>query len=100
MQATLDKPVSFEGIGLHTGNYSKLTIEPADTDKGFVFYTGKNEDKIPALTDYVYDTKRGVCLKGTKGEVRTCEHILSALTGMGITNAVLRLSDQEIPALD
>lgn len=106
MQATVRKSVSFSGIGLHTGTHNKITIEPAPPDNGIVFYTqspvraGHKKIKIPALIDFVSDTKHSICLKYKKSEVRTCEHILSALNGLGITNAFIKVAGVEIPALD
>lgn len=98
VQATVEKAVSFSGTGLHTGTRSKITIEPAPPDNGIVFYNSKA--KIPALVDFVSDTKHGVCLRYENSEVKTCEHLLSALNGIGISNALIKIEGIEVPALD
>lgn len=99
MQATIKKVISFEGIGMHTGTYSKMIIMPASENTGIVF--SSNGNNIPASVDYVYDTIHGVNLKHNNIEIKSCEHILSAFYGMGITNAIIELEGgKEIPAMD
>jgi UDP-3-O-acyl N-acetylglucosamine deacetylase len=99
MQTTIKKVISFEGIGIHTGTYGKMLVKPAPENTGIIFsINGKN---VPASIDYVYDTVHGVNLKHKDVEIRSCEHILSALYGMGITNAIIELTEgNEIPAMD
>jgi UDP-3-O-acyl N-acetylglucosamine deacetylase len=99
MQTTIKKAISFEGIGIHTGTYSKMIVQPASENTGIVF--SSNGNNVPASIDYVYDTVHGVNLKHNNIEIKSCEHILSTLYGMGITNAIIELTEgKEIPAMD
>ncbi|MFA5032372.1 MAG: UDP-3-O-acyl-N-acetylglucosamine deacetylase [bacterium] len=99
MQATIKKIISFEGIGIHTGTYGKMVVMPAPENTGIVFNC--NGHSIPASIDYVCDTIHGVNLKHNNIEIKSCEHILSTLYGMGITNAIIELIEgKEIPAMD
>jgi len=71
---------------------------PAEPDAGIIFRCdGVN---IPALVENVKDTTHGVTLSNGTKEVKTCEHILSALYGLGVDNAIIEIEGKEIPALD
>ncbi len=101
-QRTLKKQYRFEGKGLHTGAHVEMTVAPAPADYGIVFLRkdlGENAF-IEALADYVTFTQRGTTLE--KGEIRisTIEHVLSALTGLGVDNALITLDASEAPILD
>lgn len=98
MQRTIKDSFSLEGIGVHTGTQAKITVLPADPNTGIVFI--RDGVRIPATTENVKDTKHGVTLARDNKEVRTCEHLLSALYGMGIDNAIIEVDGEEIPALD
>ena len=102
LQQTLRKSYSFEGKGLHTGKKSSITIHPAPAGTGILFRrTDISKDKyMEALAEYVSSTDR--CTTLTKGDisVMTVEHLLSAMTGMGIDNAVVDLDCMEVPILD
>lgn len=101
-QRTLGKEYSFEGQGLHTGKYSRMTVCPAGPDTGIVFVRSDlaESTEIEAVAENVSSTARSTTL--TKGgvSVRTVEHILSALTGLGIDNAVIKIDAEEVPILD
>ncbi|GLR19374.1 bifunctional UDP-3-O-[3-hydroxymyristoyl] N-acetylglucosamine deacetylase/3-hydroxyacyl-ACP dehydratase [Portibacter lacus] len=99
---TISKSVSIEGIGLHTGIKTKLTLHPADKDHGIRFSRTDLEGKPTFLADvkYVYSTKRGTSLKYGEAHIHTVEHILSALTGLGIDNVLIELDGAEIPIMD
>jgi UDP-3-O-[3-hydroxymyristoyl] N-acetylglucosamine deacetylase len=100
LQRTLKREVSFEGIGLHTGRYSRVCLKPAPRDTGIIFMrTDKNlavKASIATVTDTAFATTIG--LNGAK--VRTVEHILAALAGLGIDNAHIDIDGSEIPILD
>ncbi|MBI4723422.1 MAG: UDP-3-O-[3-hydroxymyristoyl] N-acetylglucosamine deacetylase [Candidatus Stahlbacteria bacterium] len=99
-QTTIANPFTVEGIGVHTGEHSKLTVKPAPIDTGIVFFT-KDGIKIPAVVENVNHTGNGVTLLGSNGEkIKTCEHILSAFYGLGIDNAICEISGDEVPILD
>lgn len=99
-QRTLRKDYSFEGKGLHTGHYSHVCVKPAPSDTGIVFIRTDLGIKIPALAEYVSSTRRSTTLSRGRACVRTVEHILSALTGLGVDNAFVEMDGSEMPILD
>jgi UDP-3-O-[3-hydroxymyristoyl] N-acetylglucosamine deacetylase/3-hydroxyacyl-[acyl-carrier-protein] dehydratase len=101
-QHTLSKSYVFEGKGLHTGQIARMTVSPAPADTGIRFRRiDVGEDAwISARADAVTSTARSTRLSGPCGDVNTVEHILSALTGMGIDNAVIDIDNIEVPILD
>lgn len=99
-QTTLSKSCHIQGIGLHTGEPVRLTLLPAPPDTGLVFRILPEKVEIPARWDCVVSTRLNTTL-GKKGkEVKTVEHLLAALRGMEIDNAVIETSGAELPALD
>lgn len=101
-QHTLAATFTLEGIGLHTGEPCTLTAMPADVDHGYVFERTDlpNSPKIPADCDLVVDTRRGTTLEKNGARVYTTEHLLAALHGCGVDNALIQLTGPEIPILD
>lgn len=101
-QQTLKKSYSFEGKGLHTGRVAKMTIKPAPVDTGIVFVrTDLGSDAIvEALAENVSNTARSTTISSGEASVSTIEHVLSALTGMGVDNAVIDIDNVEVPILD
>lgn len=101
-QCTIIHAVSVEGTGLHTGQHGTLTFRPAPENHGVQFRRIDLPEKpaIPALVDYVVDTARGTTLAHNNARVYTIEHVLSALTGMGIDNVLIDLDMEEIPIRD
>jgi len=102
LQQTLRKSYKFEGKGLHTGKFASLKINPAPVDTGIRF---KRVDlpgapEIPALAELVTNTSRSTTISDGVCTVVTVEHILSALTGLGIDNALVELDNDEVPILD
>ena len=102
LQQTLKKSYSFEGKGLHTGKMAKMTLNPAPADTGIRFRRIDigEEAFIDALADNVSSTARSTTLSCGKASVTTIEHVLSALTGMGVDNAVIDIDNVEVPILD
>lgn len=102
LQHTVKKCYSFEGKGLHTGKVATVSIKPAPVDSGIKFKrTDLGDDVvIDAIADNVSSTARNTTI--TKGDVSvmTIEHLLSALTGMGIDNAIIEIDNVEVPILD
>jgi UDP-3-O-[3-hydroxymyristoyl] N-acetylglucosamine deacetylase len=90
------------GIGLHTGEKVFLTLHPAPEDTGIIFRRSDLEPvvEINAKAENVGDTMLSTTL--TKGEVRvsTVEHLLSAMAGLGIDNAVIDITAPEVPIMD
>ena len=101
-QQTLKNPASFSGIGLHSGNRVNMTILPAPANSGVRFrrvdLDGKPE--IEARVEFVVDTQRSTTLGKGNVKIHTVEHILAALAGYGIDNAVIELDANEPPIAD
>ena len=102
LQQTVKKSYSFEGKGLHTGRVAKMTINPAPADTGIRFRrTDLGEDTyIDALAENVSSTARSTTISCGDASVSTIEHVMSALTGMGVDNAVIDIDNIEVPILD
>lgn len=101
-QRTLKNPIRATGVGLHTGEKVYLTLKPAPVDTGIVFRrTDLNPVvEIEAKAENVGDTTLSTSL--VKGDVRvsTVEHLLSAMAGLGIDNAIVEVSAPEVPIMD
>ena len=102
LQQTLKKSYTFEGKGLHTGRVAKMTINPAPVDTGIRFRrTDLGENSyIDALAENVSNTARSTTISYSEASVSTIEHVLSALTGMGVDNALIDIDNVEVPILD
>ncbi len=101
-QTTIEKEVTLEGIGLHTGNDSSITFRPAPPNIGIRIFRSDlpNTPMIPARLGFVVATVRGTNLGLNEARVHTVEHVLSALTGLGIDNCDILVSANEPPILD
>jgi UDP-3-O-[3-hydroxymyristoyl] N-acetylglucosamine deacetylase len=101
-QRTLNNMIRATGIGLHTGEKVFLTLRPAPEDTGIVFRRSDLSPmvEIQASAENVGDTMLSTTL--TKGEVRvsTVEHLLAALAGLGIDNAIIDVTAPEVPIMD
>lgn len=101
-QQTIQKPVSFKGIGLHTGKQVTMTFKSSEINTGirFVRMDLPNQPSIPADIDHVIDVSRGTTLGDGDVRVITVEHVLSALAGMQIDNIIVELDSEEAPVGD
>ena len=101
-QQTLAKPVSFSGIGLHSGNKVSMTLLPAPGSTGIIFRRVDLESRfeVPAQVKYVADTSRSTTIAKGKVKVQTIEHVLASLAGFGITNAIIEVDANEPPIAD
>jgi UDP-3-O-[3-hydroxymyristoyl] N-acetylglucosamine deacetylase len=101
-QHTIRKTVSFAGVGLHSGKTVKLYIKPAGASTGIRFVRTDLGRKvmIPATLYRVTDTSLATTLAKDDVTVSTTEHLLAALAGMGIDNAVIELDNDEVPIMD
>jgi UDP-3-O-[3-hydroxymyristoyl] N-acetylglucosamine deacetylase len=97
--ATLRDALHFEGVGLHTGKTGTMDVRPADPGTGFLFIL-EDGTRIPALAEYAVETPLATIIERSGRRISTVEHILSALTGMGVSDAELALRGPEIPILD
>jgi len=100
LQKTLKREVSFEGIGLHTGCYSKVRLKPAPRDTGIIFIRPDKDITIKASVGSVTDTAFSTTLGYDGVKIRTVEHLLAALSGIGIDNLIVEVNGPEIPILD
>ncbi len=100
LQKTLRHEVGFEGIGLHTGRYAKVRLKPASRDNGIVFVRTDRQTAIKASVDAVTDTAFSTTIGYNGVKIRTVEHILAAIAGLGIDNVIVEVTGPEIPILD
>jgi UDP-3-O-[3-hydroxymyristoyl] N-acetylglucosamine deacetylase len=103
-QHTLRHSISCVGIGLHTGRRIRLALHPAADNTGIVFRRADlNGRAIPARFDHVVDTRLSTVIGDPTDpalRVATIEHLMSALSGLGIDNALIEVDGPEIPVLD
>jgi len=104
VQTTIKSPVSFKGVGLHSGETVQVTIRPASAEYGIWFRRSDIElgdTLIPARWDAVTPAKLCTRLTNRAGvSVSTVEHIMAAIAGCGIQNALIEVDGPEIPILD
>jgi UDP-3-O-acyl-N-acetylglucosamine deacetylase len=101
-QQTFNRSASFSGIGLHSGNRVNMTILPAPANSGVRFRRVDLEGKpeIEARVENVGDTNRSTMLIKGNVKIQTVEHVLAALAGSGIDNAIVELDANEPPIAD
>lgn len=101
-QRTLKQSVKVIGVGLHTGEKVTLEICPAPENHGYKFQRVdiEGEPVIEADADLVVSTERGTTLEKNGTRVYTTEHVLAALYGMQVDNALIKLTGPEIPIMD
>ncbi len=101
-QRTLAEPVTACGIGLHSGVPVRLTLRPAPADFGIVFRRIDVDPPrdIRSRAGAVGDTRMASTLSDGDVKVATVEHLMSALSGLGIDNAVVEVDAAEIPIMD
>ncbi len=102
-QKTITQPVNINGIGLHTGEEVKLVINPAEPNHGIIFKRTdikENNYVIPNIFN-VSNTNLCTTISNQFGvKVSTIEHLMAALYGLGIDNALIEINSQEVPILD
>lgn len=101
-QQTLAGSASIEGTSLHTGEKVTLTLKPAPVDHGIKFRRMDEDDEpiIPALVENVEKVERATTLSVGGVRVHTVEHVISALVGMGVDNALVEMTANEPPIGD
>ena len=101
-QRTLKSLVSATGVGLHTGQKVRLTLRPAQPDTGVVFRRTDlpGAADLPARADLVGETRLCSCLVSGAVKIYTIEHLMSALSGLGVDNAYVDLDGPEVPIMD
>ncbi len=101
-QRTLKHPIRCSGIGLHSGQKVEMVLRPAPKNAGIVFHRilEKRRIEIPARAEYVADTRMCTTLGKDGVRIATVEHLLSAMAGLGIDNAVVEVNGPEVPIMD
>jgi UDP-3-O-[3-hydroxymyristoyl] N-acetylglucosamine deacetylase / 3-hydroxyacyl-[acyl-carrier-protein] dehydratase len=101
-QKTLAQSFKLEGVGLHTGKSVIIEFEPAEVNHGIRFMRTDMKDQ-PVLTadvTQVVSTNRGTTIRNGEAQISTVEHVLSALVGTGVDNALIKVNGPEIPIMD
>ena len=99
-QSTLKAPIGCVGVGLHAGRRVSLTLHPAQPGHGITFRRTDLGVDIPARFDRVAATSLSTVLAQGAASVGTVEHVMAALAGSGIDNALIELDGPEPPILD
>ena len=100
-QRTLSSKIKASGVGLHTGKKIALTLKPAPSNSGIVFKrTDVESAPVKASLENVFDTRLSTSLSNNEIKISTVEHLLSALAGIGIDNAIIELDGPEVPIMD
>lgn len=100
LQRTISKEVYFEGKGLHTGRQAFVRMRPAPVDTGIVFYREDKGIVIKANVFSVVETSFATSLGSDGVKIKTVEHLLAAIAGLGIDNLFIDIEGPEIPILD
>ncbi len=102
-QKTIKEAVTFKGVGLHSGKLVSIKIKPSDPDTGIVFkrIDLKNENLLYPNFMNVSNTSLNTTISNDFGtKVSTIEHLMGALFGLGIDNALVEIDNEEVPILD
>jgi UDP-3-O-[3-hydroxymyristoyl] N-acetylglucosamine deacetylase len=99
-QHTIRKPVGIEGVGLHSGKVARITLAPAPADAGIVFRVRSTGERIPARAESVVNSHYATTVGVNGTRIQTVEHLMAAVSGLGIDNLDIEVDGPEIPALD
>jgi len=101
-QRTLKTAIRATGVGLHTGKKVYLTLRPAAVDTGIIFRRVDLDPIVEIVANpyNVGDTSLSTCLMNGDVRVSTVEHLLAAMAGLGIDNAIIDVSAPEVPIMD
>lgn len=97
-QNTLLKTIEFEGIGLHSGEKVKIALKPAAVDTGIKFKIKNNI--ISATWKNAIVSQLCTRIKLRDDDISTIEHLMAAISGLGITNLLIKINSNEVPILD
>ena len=102
-QKTISKPITIKGVGLHSGKVASLVIKPANVNNGIIFKRvdlNKDNEIIPSVSN-VSSAVLCTTISNEHGiKVSTIEHLMGALFGLGIDNALIEIDNEEVPILD
>ena len=101
-QKTIATDITVKGRGLHTGKFATLVLKPAPENHGIVFQRIDLPEKplVKAHISNVFDTSRSTNLRDNNADIKTVEHLLSALAGLSIDNLLIEIDNDEVPILD
>ncbi len=105
-QRTLSNKIKATGVGLHTGQKINLTLNPAPVNTGIRFrridvdLINTDNNSVKASLKNVHDTRLSTTLSNKVIQISTVEHLLSAMAGLGIDNALVELDGPEVPIMD
>jgi UDP-3-O-[3-hydroxymyristoyl] N-acetylglucosamine deacetylase len=102
-QKTINKNLTFKGVGLHNGSEVTMTIKPAEPNSGIIFKRidlKENNIIIPNIFNVSSAVFCTTISHETGASVSTIEHLMGALYGMGIDNVLVEIDNQEVPILD
>lgn len=101
-QRTLAQPIQAEGIGLHSGQRVRLGLKPAEINTGIVFVRTDlpEPNEVSSRPTSVGDTQMASTVSDGRVKVATVEHLMSALSGLGIDNCRVEVDASEIPIMD
>ena len=102
-QKTLNKPISFNGIGLHSGKKTNIKINPANPNHGIIFkrIDLKIHNFVYPSFSNVTNTSLNTTISNENGvKISTIEHLMGALFELGIDNALIEIDNEEVPILD
>lgn len=102
MQKTIKEEIKCRSVGLHSGRKINMTIKPAEVNEGIVFIRKDlpGNNRIKATLENVSDTTLATTIGMNGVKASTVEHLLSAFSGLGISNAVVEIDAHEVPAMD
>ena len=102
-QKTVAEPITIKGVGLHTGKMASLVIKPADINTGIIFKRVDVKEYSEIIPD-VHNVSSAVLCTTISNEhgakVSTIEHLMGALFGLGVDNALIEIDNEEVPILD
>jgi len=101
-QHTLKEPVTISGAGIHTGQSVTINIKPAEPGTGINFQRVDLPGKpvVKADVDNVIETNRSTTIEANGARIGTIEHLMAALMGMQVDNALIEINGEEVPILD
>jgi UDP-3-O-[3-hydroxymyristoyl] N-acetylglucosamine deacetylase len=100
-QRTIEDSITFEGIGLHSGRHARVRLSPAPVNTGIQFLRiDLGGVPVRAVAGNTGDTGYATTLCENGASVRTVEHLLAALSGLGVSNAFIEIDAEEVPIMD
>src|SRR2546426_56318 len=99
-QRTIRKPVTLEGVGLHSGKLARISITPAPANPGITFRTNEHDEPVPATVESVVNSHYATTVGRNGTRIQTVEHLMAAAAGLGLDNLSIDVDGPEIPAVD